>query len=291
MNLKIATRKSKLALMQTDIVIDMLKNMHNIDCEKILIQTTGDKILNVALQKLEGKGVFTKEIELALLDGTADAAVHSMKDLPFELNDSFEIIAIPEREDVRDVFVSLDGTNFFDLPKGAKIGTSSIRREEQLKALRPDIDVVPIRGNVQTRLEKIKTQNLNGTILAAAGLKRLGMQNLITNYFDPHKFIPAVGQGALGIEISKNCKCTNELKTLDSKNVRMCVDAERSFMARLNGGCHTSTGAYATIENNIMHISGIFKLGNNLIKKDIEGNVEDYINLGKTLAENILACE
>lgn len=288
MSLKIATRKSKLALVQTESVIDMVKNKYGLECEKLLVQTEGDIRLDISLDKIGGKGLFVKEIELALMEGKADAAVHSMKDVPYELSSIFEIAAIPVREDVRDVFVSINGISFLDLPKGARIGTSSVRREAQLKAMRPDIEVIPIRGNVPTRIDKMQKENLDGIILAAAGLKRLDMECKITNYFDPYEFLPAVGQGALGIEIVSSSEQGDIFRGLNCQEIEMCVAAERSFMRRLNGGCHVSIGAYAVIEGNLMRIAGMFQVGDRLIKKDIEGNPEDYIKLGEALAEKII---
>lgn len=288
MNLKIATRRSKLALVQTEKVMGLIKKVYNIESEKYLVETEGDRKLDVSLDKIGGKGLFVKDIEIALMESRADAAVHSMKDVPFELNHIFEIAAIPEREDVRDAFVSMNGVKFSELPKGARIGTSSIRRSAQLKLLRPDIEIVPIRGNVQTRIEKIEKENLDGIILAAAGLKRLDMELIITDYFNPQDFLPAVGQGAIGIEIASNSQNADLFRKLDNKEVRMCIDAERSFMRTLNGGCHTSIGAYAVLEGNMIHIIGIFDVGNKIVKKDISGNKEDYIELGRKLAEKIL---
>lgn len=289
MSFKIATRKSKLALVQTEAVIDMVKDKYGLECEKLLVQTEGDRILDVALNKFGGKGLFVKEIEMALLEKRADAAVHSMKDVPFDISSIFEIAAMPVREDVRDAFVSMKGISFSELPKGARIGTSSVRRDAQLKAMRPDIEIVPIRGNVQTRIQKIEKENLDGIILAAAGLKRLDMESIITNYFDPYEFLPAVGQGALGIEIVSDSEHGRVFRGLDNMVVRMCVEAERSFMKRLNGGCHTSIGAYAVMEGNNMYIAGMFQIGDKLVKKDIEGNPEDYIKLGEALAEKIIS--
>ena len=211
-----------------------------------------------------------------------------MKDVPFELEESFEIAAIPVREDVRDVFISMNGVKFSDLPKGAKIGTSSNRRIAQIKALRPDIETVSIRGNVQTRISKIEKEGLNGIVLAAAGIKRLNLENLITNYFDPYEFLPAVGQGALGIEIMKNSDSADIFKGLDNEDMRICVEGERSFMRKLNGGCHTSLGAYATLQGDIMNIIGTFHVNGRLVKKDVTGDKWDYRRLGETLAEKIL---
>ena len=176
----IATRKSKLAQIQTERVMELVKEKEEcLSLKKLLVVTEGDKRLDVTLDKIGGKGVFTKDIEYTLLEKKADAAVHSMKDVPFQLGDKFEITAIPEREDVRDVFISREGIPFKELRKGAKIGTSSVRRSALLKQIRPDLKIVPIRGNVQTRLQKMKENNLDGIVLAAAGLKRLNMENII----------------------------------------------------------------------------------------------------------------
>lgn len=288
MNFKIATRKSKLAQVQTETVMKLLKEKYDVESEKLLIETTGDKRLDVALNKIGGKGLFIKEIELALLEEKADAAVHSMKDVPFDVPEPFEMAAIPMREDVRDAFVAINGIHFTELKKGARVGTSSNRRAAQVKVLRPDLDIVPIRGNVQTRIDKIERENLDGIILAAAGLKRLGMDNIITDYFSVDGMMPAVGQGALGIEIKKESLNGDFFRKLDDKNVRICVEAERSFMRSLKGDCHSTIGAYAEIEGNMMNVMGIFQVGSSLIKKDITGNKEDYVVLGEKLAKKIM---
>lgn len=288
MNLVIATRKSKLAQVQTEKVIALLKEKCNLDGEKLLIETQGDKNLDVSLDKIGGKGVFVKDIEIALMEERAHAAVHSMKDVPFALDEIFEIIAIPEREDVRDAYVSMNGVSFFDIKGKARIGTSSIRRAAQIKLLNPEIEIVPIRGNVQTRIDKIKKENLDGILLAAAGLKRLGMENIITDYFDPFEYVPAVGQGALGIEIvSKREEC-QVFKALDSRDTRICVEAERQFMKILNGGCHTCIGAHAFLDSTFMYMVGIFDKGGQVVKKDVVGSKENYIELGTKLAEKII---
>ncbi|MDY3206247.1 hydroxymethylbilane synthase, partial [Clostridium baratii] len=181
MKFVIATRKSKLAQVQAERVMELLKT-REVDSEKLLVVTEGDRRLDVTLDKIGGKGLFVKEIEQKMLDGKADIAVHSMKDVPHELPEGFELVSVPEREDVRDVFISRDGTHFNDLKEGATIGTSSLRRVCMLKELRPDLNIVPIRGNVQTRLKKMEEENMDGIILAAAGLKRLNMEHIITDY-------------------------------------------------------------------------------------------------------------
>ncbi|MBD7914900.1 hydroxymethylbilane synthase [Clostridium sp. Sa3CUN1] len=289
MEIIIATRKSKLAQVQTERVMELIKETNNINSKKLLVVTEGDKRLDVTLDKIGGKGLFVKEIEYALLNGEAHAAVHSMKDVPFELPEGFELIAIPEREDIRDVFVSRNNIHFEELKEGAIIGTSSIRRAAMLKEIRKDIKIVPIRGNVQTRLEKMKNENMDGIILAAAGLKRLNMENIITDYFDPKEFLPAIGQGALGIEALINGEYNSYLRKLDNKDVRISVEAERSFMRKLNGGCHSVIGVYSEVKNNDLYMIGTFDVGGGrIVKKDILGNIEENIELGIKLANKIM---
>lgn len=288
MELILATRKSMLAQTQTETVMKLLKDKVNMDSKKLLVVTEGDKRLDVTLDKIGGKGLFTKDIEIALLEGRAHAAVHSMKDVPYEMGGEFELVAMPEREDVRDVLVCRDGLTLNELGKGAIIGTSSIRRAAQLKALREDLNIVPIRGNVGTRLEKMKKEGMDGIILAAAGLKRLGMEDIISDYLNPEIFVPAVSQGALGIECIKTSKYNNYFKELDNKDVRITVEAERSFMKELNGGCHSLIGAYARLQGNDIYIIGTYEVNGIIVKKDILGNKNEYVELGKKLARKIL---
>ncbi len=286
--LTIATRKSKLAQTQTEIIMRSLKDKFNIDSEKMLIVTEGDRKLDVSLAKIGGKGLFVKDIEIALLEKRADGAVHSMKDVPYELSHEFEIAAITEREDIRDVLISKDNISFKELRKGAIIGTSSIRRACQLKLMRNDLEIVPIRGNVQTRLEKMKSQNLDGIILASAGLKRLNEEDMITEYFDPKVFIPAVAQGALGIECLKNSSAKEYFEKLENSNAKLTVEAERSFMRMLNGDCHSLIGAYSEIQGNDLYMIGIYDIGGRIVKKDILGDKNNHIELGRKLANKIL---
>lgn len=288
MKINIGTRRSELAQVQANTVIAMIKEKFNLDCEKVLIETKGDKILDITLDKIGGKGLFVKEIEFAMLGQKADMAVHSMKDVPYDIPEEFEIVAIPIREDVRDAFVAFNNVSFYDLPKGARIGTSSIRRGTQVKLLRPDVEIVPIRGNVQTRISKIEKENLDGIILAAAGLKRLNMENIITNYFEPMDIVPAIAQGALGIEMVKNHPQKDMLKNLDCFDARICVDAERSFMATLNGDCHDCIGAYAYLKGETMYMLGVYRVDGEIVKKQLSGDKNDYIKLGVSLAEKIL---
>lgn len=289
MEIIIATRKSKLAQVQADRIMELIKEKSNIDSKKLLVVTEGDKRLDVTLDKIGGKGLFVKEIEYALLNKEAHAAVHSMKDVPFQLPNGFELVAIPEREDIRDVFVSRNNVHFEELKEGAVIGTSSIRRGAMLKNLRKDLKIVPIRGNVQTRLQKMENENMDGIILAAAGLKRLNIESYITDYFDPKIFLPAIGQGALGIEALKDGEYNSYLKKLDNNEVRIAVEAERSFMKELNGGCHSVIGVYSEIKDNDLYMIGTFDIGGGkIIKKDILGNKESHIEIGTKLAKEIM---
>lgn len=288
MELILATRKSALAQTQTETVMKLLKDKENIDSKKLLVVTEGDKRLDVSLNKIGGKGLFTKDIEITLLEKRAHAAVHSMKDVPYEMGEDFELIAMPEREDVRDVLVCSSGLKLDQLPNRAIIGTSSIRRAAQIKSIRNDLNIVPIRGNVGTRLEKMKNEGMDGIILAAAGLKRLGMEDIITEYLNPEIFVPAVSQGALGIECLKNGEYNKYFRELDNKDVRVTVEAERSFMRELNGGCHSLIGAYATLDGNDIYIIGTYEVNGTIVKKDILGKKEDNIELGRKLAQKIL---
>ena len=280
MKINIGTRRSELAQVQANTVMAMIKERFNLDSEKLLIETKGDKILDVTLDKIGGKGLFVKEIEIALLEQRADIAVHSMKDVPYDIPEEFEIVAIPVREDVRDAFVAFNNISFYDLPMGARIGTSSIRRGAQIKLLRPDVEIVPIRGNVQTRIMKIEKENLDGIMLAAAGLKRLNMESIITNYFEPIDMVPAVGQGALGIEMVKNHPQISIIRELDCYEARICVEAERSFMATLHGDCHACIGAYAYLEGETMHMLAVYEVDGKVIKKQLSGEKNNYIELG-----------
>ena len=288
MKINIGTRRSELAQVQANTVMAMIKERFNLDSEKLLIETKGDKILDVTLDKIGGKGLFVKEIEVAMLEQRADIAVHSMKDVPYDIPEEFEIVAIPVREDVRDAFVAFNNISFYDLPMGARIGTSSIRRGAQIKLLRPDVEIVPIRGNVQTRIMKIEKENLDGIMLAAAGLKRLNMESIITNYFEPTDMIPAVGQGALGIEMVKNHPQISIIRELDCYEARICVEAERSFMAILHGDCHACIGAYAYLEGETMHMLAVYEVDGKIIKKQLSGEKNNYIELGIALATKIL---
>ncbi|MGW8161603.1 MAG: hydroxymethylbilane synthase, partial [Desulfobulbales bacterium] len=232
--IKLATRKSLLAVTQSTWVKEQIEQQHpGVTVELVKITTTGDKILDVPLAKVGGKGLFVKEIEDALLDGRADLAVHSMKDVPTELPEGLHLAIVPERENPRDAFISKKYVDALSLPKGAKVGTSSLRRKSQLARLRPDLVIEDLRGNLDTRLRKLDEGQYDAIVLAAAGLNRLGMADRITSLFSPEQMLPAIGQGALGIELRKNDKELLEgMSFLNHPATVIAVTAERSFLQR-----------------------------------------------------------
>jgi hydroxymethylbilane synthase len=290
--LVIATRKSPLALAQAQWVAERLRAREpNLAVELKKIVTQGDKILDVALAKVGGKGLFVKEIEEALLRGEADLAVHSMKDVPAELPQGLMIAGVSEREDVRDALVSKSGAGLSDLPLNAKIGTSSLRRGAQLLALRPGFQIFSIRGNVQTRLRKMDEQGLDAVILASAGLSRLGLSNLITEKISVQTLLPAVGQGALGLECRADDKETRRLVLgISDGTAASAVEAERAFLARLEGGCQVPIAGYAVVEGADVAISGLVASldGKRVIRGQGRAKREKAANLGRQVAEEVL---
>lgn len=286
--IKVATRKSILAQVQTDYVIELIKNKLNLEATKTLFTTKGDRILDKSLDKIGGKGLFIKELEVAMLNGEADCAVHSMKDMPYKLDDEFEIVATPVREDARDVLISKGKKTLSELKKGAKIGTGSRRRALQLLNIRPDLDIVPIRGNVQTRIDKIEKEGLDGIILAAAGLKRLNLDEYVAEYFDVEKFVPASNQGTLGIECLKNGIYNSELIKLDDENIHFITNVEKYVMRILDGGCHSACCCYAYIDGDRINIIALNEVSGTLKKASIEGKKEDYISLCNDLVKKIV---
>lgn len=286
--IRVATRKSNLALIQSDEIIGLIEKNLKVKCEKKLLSTKGDEVLDKSLEKIGVKGLFVKELERALLLKEADIAVHSMKDVPTFLEEPFEICAVPVREDPRDVFISFNKKGFYAQKKGARIGTSSVRREKQLLLLRKDLNIVPIRGNVETRLEKLKNEDLDGIVLAAAGIKRLGLEEFITGYFELEEMIPACGQGAIAVEALKGSEIAGMIKGLDDEEIRICTEAERNVMRILNGGCHTPVAAHARIEGEWIKIWGVNQVGDTLVKLQVKGKKEDYLNLSCKLAMKLL---
>ncbi|MEE8553700.1 MAG: hydroxymethylbilane synthase [Desulfobacterales bacterium] len=291
--IKIGTRGSKLALWQANWVKSAL-NAENtsIAVELVPIKTRGDKILDVPLAKVGGKGLFVKEIEDALLNGRIDLAVHSMKDMPSEIPDGLCVGAIPEREIPQDVLISKKGLLLHDLMPGARIGTSSLRRSAQLLHARPDLVILPLRGNLDTRLKKLETENLDAIILAAAGVKRLGLENRITEYLDENVMLPAVGQGALCIEIRQNDpEIEPIIAALNHQETWTVVMGERAFLNRLEGGCQVPIAAHGKLEKNTFTLCGLVAAvdGTTIIKETLSGPEDSSESIGVNLANRLLS--
>ena len=286
--LTIGSRGSQLALWQARWIQARLEALGH-ECRIEIIHTTGDKITDVALSKVGTKGLFTKEIEEALLEGTIDVAVHSLKDMPTELPAGLTLAAIPEREDPRDALV---GRTLFELPQRAHIGTSSLRRAAQLRALRPDLEVENIRGNLDTRLRKLDEGKYHAIVLASAGLRRLGWENRIAELLDPEVMCPAVGQGALAVETrDDNGSALNITKTLDHRDSRIAVTAERAVLASLGGGCQVPIGAHATVDRENVYLQAIIVSpdGTEIVRKKSSGARADAETVGRRLGEQLLA--
>ncbi|MEI6609171.1 MAG: hydroxymethylbilane synthase [Deltaproteobacteria bacterium] len=292
MNIKIGTRGSKLALTQANLVADSLtKTDPGITVEICVIKTSGDIMQDVALTKIGGKGVFVKEIEDALLCGTIDLAVHSMKDVPTEIPAGLTFAAILRREDARDILVSKDNRKMEFMPRGARIGTGSMRRSAQLLAILPDLAIVPLRGNLETRLKKIQTENLQGIILAAAGMKRLGFAEKISQYLPIETMLPAVGQGALGLELRDgNNDLMEVLAKLNHAPTAAEITAERSFLRHLGGGCLLPIAAFGKLEGEKLTLEGLVAApnGSSVIRDKVRGAIAEAEELGKRLAEIII---
>ena len=290
--IRIATRGSMLALQQSGIIKAALEKLWpEIRFELQIIKTTGDKITGVPLAQVGGKGLFVKEIEDALLDGSADLAVHSMKDVPAALPEGLVIAAVPEREDPRDALIIRSGKTIGDLCHGALIGTSSLRRSAQMRAMRPDFEVRDLRGNVETRLRKLDEGQFDAIILAAAGLKRMGWQDRVTMYMDPVEFVPAIGQGALGIEArSEDNSILSLLAPLDHPETAVAVSAERSLLKELEGGCQVPIGGHARLAGKIIELSGLVASldGRQLFRAVRTAPMEDAVALGKRVAGELL---
>ncbi|MDE5412419.1 hydroxymethylbilane synthase [Alkalihalobacterium chitinilyticum] len=288
----IGSRKSQLALTQTNWVIEQLKKAgvpNEFEVKKIV--TKGDQILDVTLSKVGGKGLFVKEIEQAMSDKEIDIAVHSMKDVPSELPEGFTLAAVTERVDPRDAFISNDHVKLADLPAGSIVGTSSLRRSAQILASRPDLEIQWIRGNIDTRLRKLKEENFDAIILAAAGLQRMGWSNdVVTEYLEPEICIPAVGQGALGIECrTDDQEVIDILQHLNHAETARTVAAERAFLHKIEGGCQVPIAAYATLEdNNDVTITALVGSpdGKTILHETLTGS--DPQDLGELAAQKLL---
>ncbi|MCQ9120192.1 hydroxymethylbilane synthase [Rodentibacter pneumotropicus] len=291
--LKIATRQSPLALWQANFVKERLENIHPaLTVELVPMVTKGDIILDTPLAKIGGKGLFVKELENALLEKRADIAVHSMKDVPMQFPEGLGLSVICKREDPRDAFVSNHYVSFNDLPEGAIVGTSSLRRQCQLKQLRPDLDIRSLRGNVGTRLSKLDNGEYDAIILAAAGLLRLGMKERIASFIDVATSLPAVGQGAVGIECRMDDYLVQKLLVpLADEETTVCVKAERAMNARLQGGCQVPIGGYAVLENNQIRLRALVGEldGSSIIRAEGKSAVEKAEELGVQIAEQLLA--
>lgn len=290
---RIATRRSPLALWQAEFVRSSLIALHpGIKVELVKMVTQGDKILDTPLAKVGGKGLFVKELEVGMLEGDADIAVHSMKDVPVQFPDGLHLSVICQREDPRDAFVSNEHKDIKDLPQGAIVGTSSLRRQCQLRAWRPDLQIKDLRGNVNTRLSKLDHSEYDAIILASAGLKRLGFDERITQFLDTSISLPAVGQGAVGIECRTDDERINQLiAPLNHDETRTCVLAERAMNERLEGGCQVPIAGFAELEYGQIKMRGLVGRpdGKQVIRGHTEGTAKNAEQLGIRLADDLLS--
>ena len=291
--LRIATRKSPLALWQADHVAGRLRETHpGLTVELVPMTTRGDRILDVPLAKVGGKGLFVKELEQGLLSGEADLAVHSMKDVPVELPEALHLPVVLAREDPRDAFVANRHARLEDLPQGARVGTSSLRRQVQLLERRPDLRIAPLRGNVGTRLDKLDRDEFDAIVLASAGLKRLGLAGRITEHLATEVLLPAIGQGAIGIECRWGDTATEAfLAVLDDPDTHTRVRAERALNARLAGGCQVPIAGHAVIAHGQIELRGLVGRpdGGLVVRGLVRGAPGDAQALGEALAEDLLA--
>ena len=272
---------------------DRLIQVHpDLRVKLVKIKTTGDKIQDAPLAKIGGKGLFVKEIEETLLQRKTDLAVHSIKDVPTEFPKGLHLSVVTKREDPRDVLISKDGKSLKNLPKGAKIGTSSLRRQAQLLHFRSDFELIPLRGNLDTRLKKLRTLNLDAIVLALAGVKRLGFEEKITEIIPPEVSLPAIGQGALGIETrTADQEVERQIRFLNDRDSSIAISAERAFLGKLEGGCQVPIAAFARIVGTTLQVDGLVGTtdGRRLIRHHVEGPVERPESLGVELAEILLA--
>lgn len=293
MKIRVGTRGSNLALIQTNWAIDRLKEKFpDVEFEVKIIKTKGDKILHLSLDKIGDKGLFVKEIESQLLEGEIDLAVHSMKDMPAEVVEGLKFAAVPKREDPRDVIILREGLNSFDeLPIGATIGTGSKRRKYQLLRKRPDLNIVPIRGNIETRISKIESENLDGIVLAASGVIRADLEEKITEFLPVDLMIPAPAQGALALEIRENDEELEKMiDAIKDEISQIQTDAERSYLAGIDGSCHIPMGAYCEVDGEKLTLTGIFgdEDGEKITVASLEGDRDNPKELGSNLAKLVL---
>lgn len=285
----VGSRRSELALTQAKQFLKTFTDAYpDVEIEIKEIVTKGDKILDVQLSKVGGKGLFIKEIEQALLEGEIDIAIHSMKDVPSELHEDLTIACVPTREDMRDAFVSKDKVSFRNLPAGSVVGTSSLRRKAQLLGLRDDIEVKWIRGNINTRLQKMKDGEYDAIVLAAAGIKRMGWDDIVTEYFSVDDFVPAIAQGALGVEVRKdNHELFDMLQAIENKSDRTCVNAERTFLNRMDGSCHVPIGGYASYEDEELYLTGLIMDTEGTVKYVVKKSHDNPTELGNIVADEM----
>jgi len=293
LKIRIATRKSALALWQAEHVADLLNALPDVDSVELLpLSTRGDEILDRSLQQIGGKGLFIKELEVAMQDGEADIAVHSMKDVPAEMPPGFCLATVLKRANHADAFVAPDGCTLDNLPHGARIGSSSLRRQAQLKLLRPDVLVEPLRGNVNTRLSKLHNGDYDAIILAAAGLERLGLDHYISHQFSPDEMLPAAAQGVIGIEcLESNDALRTILGKLTHEETALTTAAERAIARTLDASCQSPVATYAVIEGSSLTVTALVALpdGSESIRDRISGSAEDAEQLGEELAKRLLA--
>lgn len=293
MKLVVGTRGSNLALVQTNWVVDQLKKANpGVEFEVKIIKTKGDLIKDLPLDKIGDKGLFVKEIEKSLLDGEIDMAVHSMKDMPSYLPEGLKFAHSPKREDPRDALIFKEGyKSLDDLPQGARIGTGSKRRKYQLLKHRPDLEIVPIRGNIETRIKKIETENLDGVVLAASGLRRAGLDGKIDYYIPTDIMLPAPAQGILALEIREDDKETEKIiDSIKDDITKIQIDAERGFLIGVNGSCHIPMGAYCEIEGEKITLTGLYGdgEGKKIVVQSQTGTIADAPKIGYELAKSVL---
>lgn len=290
--IRIATRKSPLALWQAEYVQRLLQQAHpGLAVELVRMSTQGDKIIDTPLAKIGGKGLFVKELEQGMLEGDADIAVHSMKDVPVELPDGLHLPVVLKREEPRDAFVSNNYRRLEELPQGARVGTASLRRQCQLAALRPDLEILNLRGNVGTRLKKLDDGHYDAIILAAAGLIRLDLEGRITQKIPVDLCLPAIGQGVIGIECRSDDRVINDLiSALDHEHTHICITAERALNRRLQGGCQVPIAGYAELSGHTLHLRGLVGRpdGRTIIQGAKTGAPQQAEEMGVALAEELL---
>ena len=286
MKITVGSRESKLAVIQSNIVIDSLRQSHpEIDVELLTMKTTGDKILDKTLDKIGGKGLFVKELDKALVDGRADLTVHSLKDMPMQVSEELPLVAFSKREDPRDVLVLPIGKDKLD--KSKPIGSSSKRRQLHLKKLYPDMEVKPIRGNLQTRLKKLDEGEFSAIVLAYAGLKRLGLEDRVSRVFSPSEMVPAACQGILAVQARKDFD-ESLLRDFNDEKTKTIAMAERSFVTELDGGCSSPVAAFAEIQDENITLTGFYvDEFENQLTKTVTGPLKDGVALGRQLAQNM----